>query len=606
MKRMLILVGAVFLATAAAARAEDCMECHYGGKDKKAPIISVLGNSAHAGLSCSECHPGDDFPPCPPQTPPVKCTMCHEDQVKAVGSSSHGKKMQTYIKDQTGEVKLQDICMSCHGKDIHHLRQKSDALSPVNRTNVYKTCLTCHDKVQPIAIDGYIDSIHGVAASGGNLRSAVCTDCHGSHFIEGMGLSDSSVFYATIPETCGKCHPKEYSEYVDSKHWKTVQNGYREAPVCTNCHGEHNIRSRRDPMSPSWVGNITQTCGSCHQSEVINAKFMMPKGMVKSFLDSYHGLSGTLGDVRVANCASCHGNHAILPSSDPRSTVNPKNLGKTCGGCHPGAEKRFIYEPIHKIAKTESHWIVGLVKNIYILLIIGTIGGMLAHNLFDLFYKSTKGVPYQKEQLFDPRLTGNERIQHALLTLSFICLAVSGFALSFPDSLIAQPFQWITTGADVRRWIHRGAAAVFGAVSLYHLLYLALTARGRAQLQALKPGFADVKNAWAVMMKYLGRNPDPLTLPHYGYVEKAEYWALIWGGVVMSITGVVLLLTDFILAFMPLWVVNLADTIHFLEAVLAVSAIIVWHGYWVIFDPEYYPINLTFLFGRPRRLKKEG
>lgn len=600
-----LILGLALLAGLAAAKAlgQDCMECHHSGMDKKAPIISVLGGSAHEGLSCKECHPGEDMPPCPPEMEPVKCTLCHQDQVKNVGRSSHGKKVIEYLKDQNGEVKLQDLCKICHGDDIHHIKKTEDPLAPSNRINVYRTCLRCHNEIQPIAIEQYVDSIHGVAASSGNLRSAVCTDCHGSHYIEGMRLSDSSVFYTTIPETCGECHANEYSEYIDSKHWKMVQAGYREAPVCTNCHGEHGIRSRRDPESPAWVGNVTATCASCHESQMINAKFMMPEGMVKSFLDSFHGLSGSLGDVRVANCSSCHGNHAILPASDPRSSINPNNLGKTCGGCHPGAEKRFISEPIHKTTRAESNWIVGLVRNIYIILIALTIGGMFSHNLIDLYYKITKGEPYRKVELLEPRLTVNERLQHAVLMISFILLAYSGFALRYSDSWFALPFQWLEAGADLRRWMHRVAAGAFVVLCFYHLFYLFLYKRGRTQLALMLPGPSDLYTLKDVMFKYLGLNKDKLEVPHYHYVEKAEYWALIWGSVIMTVTGVMLLFTDVILSFTPLWVMDLAGTIHFYEAILAVSAIIVWHGYWVIMDPEIYPMNLSWIFGDNRKLE---
>jgi len=573
------------------------MECHYSGRDPEAPIISVLGNSVHAGFNCSECHPGE-HPPCPPEQKPVQCTVCHKDQVKRVGKSTHGHSLFTYLKEKKGEVAIHDICFSCHGKDIHHMKSKNDALAPTNRINVWKTCLGCHEEVQPINIDDYVDSIHGVAASAGNLRSAVCTDCHGSHYIESMGETDSPVFYTAIPETCGECHTNEYSEYIQSKHWKTVQNGYREAPVCTDCHGEHGIRSRRDPKSPTWVGNITKTCANCHESEALNAKFMMPAGMVRSFQDSYHGLSGTLGDVRVANCSSCHGNHAILPSSDPRSSIHSSNVGKTCGSCHPGAETRFINEPIHKATRSESHWIVGLVRNIYIGLILITIGTMLSHNILDLVFKTTRGEPYERIELLEPRLSVNERLQHIVLAISFILLAYSGFVLRFSDSFIAWPFQILEAGASFRRWMHRGAAMVFVAICFYHLLYLVLIKRGRTQIKLIFPRMADLRYAWKVMLKYLHLTNQEIKMPHYSYVEKAEYWALVWGGIIMTVTGLMLWFTDILIAQeIRLWIIDLAATIHFYEAILAVSAIIVWHGYWVIFDPDVYPMNMAWLSG---------
>ena len=88
-------------------------------------------------------------------------------------------------------------------------------------------------------------------------------------------------------------------------------------------------------------------------------------------------------------------------------------------------------------------------------------------------------------------------------------------------------------------------------------------------------------------------------------MEKAEYWALVWGTVVMTLTGLVLYFVNTAIANLPLWTIDLAMTIHYWEALLACLAIIVWHGYWVVLDPEYYPLNLTWLLGDPRP-RKDG
>lgn len=603
LKKVFLAAGVLILFFGLKSRAAECTDCHNASVDEKWQMVQLTEGSAHAVLSCTDCHPMEVDATHPPAPPAIACGSCHADQQDNITRSTHGKNLAAHLRAKNAKSDDKAVCMSCHGDNVHHLLRQDDPRSPVNRVNVFKTCLTCHNNVQPIAVDIYTASIHGTAASGGNLRSAVCSDCHGSHYIEGMDINDSTVYFSTIPETCGKCHPKEMSEYHESKHWKMVQNGYREAPVCTNCHGEHGIRSQRDPQSPAWVGNVTQTCAGCHESQMINAKFMLPDEMVKSFLDSYHGLSGRLGDVRVANCSSCHGNHSILPSSDPKSMVHPANLSKTCGACHRGAERRFINEPIHKSEKSDGHLIVVIVRNIYIALILLTVGGMLAHNLTDLYYKSTQGLPYHKIESLHPRFSVNERLQHMVLALSFITLAYTGFSLRFQDSFFAYPFQLSASGGVLRAYIHRAAATVMVLISFYHMFYLAFTARGRQQFMLMMPTFKDAFDAVKVMLRYAGRNRDEhLELPHYAYVEKAEYYALVWGSIIMTVTGIALMLTDQIIAMgAPLWVIDLSQTIHFYEAVLAVSAIAVWHGYWVVFDPEYYPLNLTFLFGNPRR-----
>ena len=83
----------------------------------------------------------------------------------------------------------------------------------------------------------------------------------------------------------------------------------------------------------------------------------------------------------MANCASCHGVHNILPSSDPKSTINPKNLPATCGKCHPGAGTRFAISQVHLTPDSAGEppalrW----VRQFYLLLIPVTIGLMFLHN----------------------------------------------------------------------------------------------------------------------------------------------------------------------------------------------------------------------------------
>ncbi len=86
----------------------------------------------------------------------------------------------------------------------------------------------------------------------------------------------------------------------------------------------------------------------------------------ETFSDSYHGLAVEGGSVAVANCASCHGAHNIKPSSDSTSTISKANVVKTCGGCHPGANKRFTVGKIHITRQDESEPIIYFIASMYI------------------------------------------------------------------------------------------------------------------------------------------------------------------------------------------------------------------------------------------------
>ncbi|MCW9078366.1 MAG: hypothetical protein OQK74_04240, partial [Gammaproteobacteria bacterium] len=93
-----------------------------------------------------------------------------------------------------------------------------------------------------------------------------------------------------------------------------------------------------------------------------------------------------------------------------------------------------------------------------------------------------------------------------------------------------------------------------------------------------------------------------------GYVEKVEYWAALWGTFVTAVTGLVLWFENLTLTWLPGWVPEAAGILHFLEAILATLAILIWHFYFVIFDPKVYPMDLTWLTGKPpfSRAKERG
>ena len=73
--------------------------------------------------------------------------------------------------------------------------------------------------------------------------------------------------------------------------------------------------------------------------------------------------------------------------------------------------------------------------------------------------------------------------------------------------------------------------------------------------------------------------------------------ALVWGSVVMIITGIMLVFSETMLRLLPKVWNDVAQVIHFYEAVLATLAILVWHAYWVVFDPREYPMNPAWLIG---------
>jgi hypothetical protein len=134
---------------------------------------------------------------------------------------------------------------------------------------------------------------------------------------------------------------------MEGIHGRELIKGNPDVPTCLTCHGGHAIMMNEDPNSPVSPSSLAHTCASCHDNDEIAEKYGMPPARLETFVGSFHGLASEYGQKDVANCASCHGEHRILPSSDPSSSIHANNLPGTCGKCHEQAGKHFADGKIH-------------------------------------------------------------------------------------------------------------------------------------------------------------------------------------------------------------------------------------------------------------------
>lgn len=560
-----------------------------GGPNANAPATPP-------SLQCQGCHAAGK------QLPYLAGSLFHSAPHAGYDHSFHAQAIRGGVKAAT--------CLDCHTKngDMTTILPASDPNSTINRTMIAETCGKCHGDKSAMQGSGisdrpflsYRESVHAKAMARGNSSAAVCTDCHNSHDIQPASNSQSSIAKVNIPATCGKCHQTEAADFIQSVHGKAVTRGVSRAPVCTDCHGIHNIKMPFDQNTATATTAVaTDTCSKCHEGVALTQEFGVASGRVSSYKDSYHGLASQMGSKMVANCASCHGVHNILPSSDPRSMISAQNLPQTCGQCHMGAGANFANGKIHLtsglISDIASHdmGVLGtrVVRLIYLPMIFLVIGGMVVHNA--LVWRK-KIVARRREVRSIVRLSANQRTQHWLLLTSFIVLVLSGFALQYPDSWLA----WILGGESLRRIIHRVAAVVMMLVGTYHILYLGLSKEGRLWVRDMFPRWKDVKDLLGNFGYYLGVRKDKPKIARFGYAEKAEYWAVVWGTLIMGLTGLMIWFKLGVFGFLPRWWLDIALAVHFYEAVLATLAIIVWHFYAVIFDPDVYPLNFALIDGR--------
>ena len=139
-------------------------------------------------------------------------------------------------------------------------------------------------------------------------------------------------------------------------------------------------------------------------------------------------------------------------------------------------------------------------------------------------------------------MTLDERIQHGTLLVSFITLVLTGFALRYPDAWWVAPIREHQS-VDVRAARHSPPDRrpwCMVAASLYHVYYLFFVPRGKQLLRDLLPRRQDLIDALGVLKYNLGFSPEKPKFGRFSYIEKSEYWALIWGTIVMAVTGVIL------------------------------------------------------------------
>jgi len=173
------------------------------------------------------------------------------------------------------------------------------------------------------------------------------------------------------------------------------------------------------------------------------------------------------------------------------------------------------------------------------------------------------------------------RIEHLVMLLSFTTLALTGLPQKFPQSGVSIAFVNILGGIENLRSIHHVAAIVLMLGTVWHLLvfgYLAVVRRTRL---SMLPSLQDIKDGWQALLYNLGFAKSFPQMGRYTFEEKMEYWAFVWGTIVMVITGFVMWNPLSAVKFLPGEVIPAAKAAHGGEAVLAVLAIIVWHMYGV-------------------------
>jgi formate dehydrogenase gamma subunit len=200
-----------------------------------------------------------------------------------------------------------------------------------------------------------------------------------------------------------------------------------------------------------------------------------------------------------------------------------------------------------------------------------------------------------KKQKQYPRFRLGARIEHFILLTSFITLGLTGIPQRYASFGLAEEMINLVGGIESIRVIHRVAAFILAIGSIYHLVTSAYRLFVKHETMAMVPDLKDARDVWDTVLHNLGFKKEHPKMRKFNFGEKFEYWAVVWGTAVMGITGFILLNPVASASVLPGEIIPAAKSAHGLEAVLAVTAIIIWHLYNVLiknFNPSMWTGNL--------------
>ncbi|MBI5354490.1 MAG: DUF4405 domain-containing protein [Chloroflexi bacterium] len=214
----------------------------------------------------------------------------------------------------------------------------------------------------------------------------------------------------------------------------------------------------------------------------------------------------------------------------------------------------------------------------------------------------------QTEERTYERFPLARRIEHLTMLLSFTTLGLTGLVQKFAFNVTSQFLIGILGGIEQVRSIHHIAAIVLILGTVYHLVLAGYNIYVLRMRMTMLPVLQDALDALYSLLYNIGLRKTRPQMGRFTFEEKAEYWAFVWGTIVMAVTGFLMWNPITAAKFLPGEIIPAAKAAHGGEAVLAVLAIILWHMYGVhikFFNKAMWTGKLTekeMLHEHPREL----
>jgi hypothetical protein len=304
-----------------------------------------------ASSACEDCHitPKENLRPAShttdwAKTPHVKpakdafnteCAMCHTATSCTECHDAEGIDWAPASWDYNAG----DGCLACHG---------SATLSKQSQNGI-----------KSFEVTGLTDSAH---------TEISCQECHPDYRYDDKQAA-SNVWSINAGQACSDCHASQkeqrlkapVAEYDKSIHAQEIEKSNYDSATCASCHGGHYIYRLDSELAKQRMHMASyRVCARCKQHG----------DEYDTYDDYYHGKAYKSGTPDAPACWDCHNSHKILPKSSKESSVNPANVGDTCGqeGCHAGSDQQFgaaAAELIHSsVEKREQNPLMRIVSRL--------------------------------------------------------------------------------------------------------------------------------------------------------------------------------------------------------------------------------------------------
>jgi len=199
----------------------------------------------------------------------------------------------------------------------------------------------------------------------------------------------------------------------------------------------------------------------------------------------------------------------------------------------------------------------------------------------DTAMESPEKMPPPDEKVTYTRFDISQRLEHLLFLLSFSLLGFTGLIQKFSASQVSDSLIFILGGIERVRLIQHYRAIVMMIVSGYHVLVLAYKVFVLRLRWSMLPIIEDFQHLFQDISYFFGLRKHRGYYGRYNYAEKVEYLAVVWGTVIMGLTGFMMWNPLSTTKLLPGDFIPAAKAAHGAEAILAILAIIIWHFYHV-------------------------